>query len=231
MSFNKFLAVSLLLILSATTLAACKNETPESTPSTESTIEESGAANLITPSISDADPINADNSFALITESSTLEWEASRLGSNPHIGTVAISEGTLLEKDGQYVGGQFVIDMLNITDESNNERLISHISNEDFFNVVAFPTATFVITSITEAAEANSYTITGDLTILGITNMISFAAEMNESEDTLNATAAFSIDRTRWGITYDSGSFFQQLGDRAIKDDIQYRLDLTFSKG
>ena len=43
------------------------------------------------------------------------------------------------------------------------------------------------------------------------------------------ANAEFSIDRTRWGIEYSSGTIFAELGDKAIRDNIDYRLELVFN--
>jgi hypothetical protein len=43
----------------------------------------------------------------------------------------------------------------------------------------------------------------------------------------LLANSEFSIDRTKWDIKYDSGNFFQDLGDRAIKDDIYFNINIV----
>jgi hypothetical protein len=42
------------------------------------------------------------------------------------------------------------------------------------------------------------------------------------------ATTALKIDRTKFGIKYGSGSFFDSLGDRAIADEFELNVNLQF---
>ena len=42
------------------------------------------------------------------------------------------------------------------------------------------------------------------------------------------AKAKLIVDRTRYGIQYDSGSFFEDLGDRTIYDDFELNVNLEF---
>jgi hypothetical protein len=51
---------------------------------------------------------------------------------------------------------------------------------------------------------------------------------MTEENNILSAKADFVIDRTKWDIKYGSGSFFKEMGDKAIKDEIIFSLDLKF---
>ena len=90
----------------------------------------------------------ADTTYNLVTNQSTLEWEASRLVAKPHIGQVSISSGTLLKKDDAFIGGNFVIDMGTISENNNNQRVVDHLSGKDFFNVEGYPTSQFTITSV-----------------------------------------------------------------------------------
>ena len=101
---------------------------------------------------------------------------------------------------------------------------MNHIKSKDFFDVDKYPISTLIIKSITEA-----YTITADLTIMDQTNEISFPARVSTNNGKLHISADFEIDRTQWGITYGSGSFFENLGDKAIKDKIKYGLELVFN--
>lgn len=154
---------------------------------------------------------------------SKLSWSGEKIVGNPHTGTVDIESGYLLF--GEQTTGEFIIDMTTISDDDGSERLVSHLKNEDFFDVEKHPNSVFMINSIT--GEGNEKTITGDLTIKGVTNEISFPAVL-EIGDVIHMIAEFEIDRTRWGIAYNSGSIFSDLGDRAIKDMIEYKVNLVF---
>lgn len=208
----------------AITLTACSTNPENPVPTNDESISEPTASILEIPSAETADQV-----YTLDTSASVLTWEASRLAATPHVGTVAIQSGALFETNGSFTGGEFVIDMTQITEEKNNERFLNHIKNEDFFGVDQYPTSKLVLTSVVKKSD-QSYDLTGNLTIRDQTHPISFSAQIEPKENQWLATSEFQIDRTKWGIVYDSGSFFMELGDRAIKDEITYRLDLTFQK-
>jgi polyisoprenoid-binding protein YceI len=63
---------------------------------------------------------------------------------------------------------------------------------------------------------------TGELIIKGVTQPISFP--VRRADDKYVGKATF--DRTKFGITYGSGSFFENLGDKVINDavDVEFTL-------
>lgn len=172
-------------------------------------------------------PIEAN--YELNTAESSISWSASRLVATPHVGTIPAISGTLSRENDTFTQGQFAFDMTAITEAKNNQDFLTHIKGDDFFAVNTFPTSTINLTKIEQQTE-NEYAVTGDLTIKDQTNQINFIAIINDTGNNLRATADFDIDRTKWGITFESGTFFQQLGDRAIKDEITYSLDLLFEQ-
>lgn len=185
-----------------------------------------GAAVTDTTTAASDLPDNAH--YVLDTDQSTLTYGAYRLTGKGHTGTVDISDGTLERADGTFTSGTFTIDMTTITEDNDNTRFLGHVQNEDFFDVENHPTSTITVNRV-DHVSGDEYTITGDLTILDTTHVVTFPATIRAEGDTLRATASFDIDRTLWGITYDSGSLFSDLGDRAIKDEIDYTLDLVFA--
>ena len=120
-------------------------------------------------------PINTDRS--VILWKGTEMWQTGK-----HEGTVDLSEGYLLMKNGDLKGGQFIADMYSIAiaDIPEHEpvprrRLRNHLKSDDFFYVDKYPTAEFRITK-TEVLKANSLRVWGDLTIRDVTKPISFVA-------------------------------------------------------
>jgi polyisoprenoid-binding protein YceI len=173
-------------------------------------------------------PDDAGVVYELDTEASTLEWAAYRFTGSGHTGTVGIADGYMAYTDDALQQGEFVIDMTSITESEGNERFLQHIRSDDFFTVDRYPTSTLLVNEIT--TENGTSVVNGELTIRGITNEVSFPATIERSEDELNASAEFEIDRTKWGVVYDSGSVFKQLGDRAIEDEITYKLDIELDR-
>lgn len=159
-------------------------------------------------------------------KSSSIAWTGKKvLGS--HKGTIKLKSGHLNMDGEKLTGGEFVVDMttINVTDLSgeNKGKLEGHLKSDDFFGIDKHPTAKLVITKATKNIKSNEegYSIAGDLTIKGTTNPVKF--NMVIIDDT--ASSVLKIDRTKYGVRYGSGSFFDNLGDNTI-DDI-FELDVT----
>ena len=171
-----------------------------------------------------------DRVYKLKPEQSKLEWAARRIIGNAHRGEVALKEGRILEKDGEFKGGEFIIDMAKITETNNNEMLLNHIRSDDFFAVEKYPEAIIRIEEI-KKTDGDKFLVKGELTVKDRTEAVEFeAAADSESGSELKVRAEFKIDRTRWGINFDSGTIFQRLGDKAIKDEIEFKLELVLEE-
>ena len=82
-----------------------------------------------------------------------------------------------------------------------------HLKGPDFFNAKEFPTINFKSTKWEKEGDG-SYKVTGDLTLLGETKSITAKAEhveTNEDGTLIGFEAAFTIDRTDFGMTYGAG--------------------------
>jgi len=167
---------------------------------------------------------------------STLGWTGEKV-TGAHNGTVAISSGMMKMDDENVLSGEFAIDMtsincLDIESEEYNGKLVGHLKSDDFFSVANHPTATFEITrAVAYEGDGANHRVFGKLTIKGITNEISFPAQIDFTDAGFTAKANFTIDRSKWNVKYGSGSFFDALGDKLIYDDIKFDLNLTGSKG
>ena len=163
---------------------------------------------------------------------STVNWKGSKI-TESHQGTVNISKGMLMIKHGVLVGGQFSIDMNTISttdmNERLNQRLDGHLKNADFFDVENFPFAVITIKEVKRIrrdGKHNGYEVLAELTIKGITHPVMFKAEIDINGLNFEATAKIIIDRTKWDVKYNSGNFFQDLGDKLILDEIEFDVSL-----
>jgi len=163
--------------------------------------------------------------FNVDTKSSSVKWTGRKV-TGSHTGTINIKSGELSFDGGKLNGGTFVIDMNSIacTDLSGGmaDKLVGHLKADDFFGTDKFATTTLVIKSAT-LVSGNQYDVNGDLTIKGITQPINFKA----TADTKSASAEIKVDRTKYGIKYGSGSFFDNLGDKAIDNDFVLNVSLV----
>ena len=140
-------------------------------------------------------------------------------------------DSSLKVANGNIVAGDFTIDMesLDVTTTSNTkigvDKLEGHLRSEDFLSIEAHPTARFVIKNVTNG------TVTGDLTIKGITKTITFPAKIeSETDARIVADASVILNRANWDIRYGSGSFFEDLGDSIIDDKVAITLHLVATK-
>ncbi len=162
------------------------------------------------------------------------------IGTKPigqHHGAFTLQSGSLTVNNGAITGGRFELDMnsLHILDEDTNGvfKLSGHLRSGDFFDVEKFPSAVFEISSITEGVAGNpadlvmkdaTHTVTGNLTIKGVTKSVSFPAKISVTEQGISANANFNIDRTNWGLVYGND---QSLGDKFIRPTVNIQLHLV----
>lgn len=163
---------------------------------------------------------------------STVNWEGKKF-SGAHTGSVALTSGTLGFNGKKLVEGGFIADMTTIKTldgDKPSPNLDKHLKNDDFFGVEKFPAANFVIKKVEGAGT--DVKITGDLTIKGKTNAISFPAKITWNADkTVTAVAEkVTIDRTKYGIEYKSKSIFSSIGDNFIYDEFTLSVKLVAKK-
>jgi polyisoprenoid-binding protein YceI len=159
-------------------------------------------------------------------ENSEIVWKGYKV-TGSHEGTIDIKSGFLNFNEGILTGGELTIDMTSIiTTDLEGEykgKLEGHLKSDDFFGVKKNPTSSLVFTNV-KATGKNSYSITGDLTIKGITNTVTFDFSVYGNK----ATASLKIDRTKFNVKYGSSSFFDGLKDKAIYDEFDLVADLEF---
>ena len=171
--------------------------------------------------------------YKIDSQKSSIEWLAKKV-TGQHGGTIKLASGQLETNGKALKSGSFSIDMNTIvcTDLQGeyNGKLIGHLRSEDFFSVEKNPISKFVITKVT-AAGTDRANITGNLTIKGITQAITFPASVKKQGDAIVAVAKnVKVDRTKYDIRYGSKSFFASIGDKAIDDEFELSINLVATK-
>ena len=165
--------------------------------------------------------------YSLNTSSSELKWTGTELTTKIHYGSIGFKSGTITLSEGQPVSGKFVVNMTTLKNEDLPEayrgRLEGHLKSDDFFSVDKFSEAILEITG-SNKLSSGSFDVNGNLTIKGITEPISFS--MSPSDDHWIANLTF--DRSKYNVRFRSGTFFENLGDKLIYDDIIIETKLRF---
>lgn len=171
--------------------------------------------------------------YKVDTQKSVMNWNGKKV-TGEHSGTVKLENGTVMTDGSKLTGGTFTFNMNSITctdltDAEYNAKFIGHMKSEDFFNTAKFPTSTFKITKVTPKG-GDKFDITGNMTIKGITNAVTFPATVKVAGNTLTADGKATLDRTKYDIRYGSKSFFENIGDKAIYDDFTVEMKLVANK-
>ena len=168
----------------------------------------------------------ADNIYNLDTAQSQITWTGREVSTSYHYGTLDFVSGNFEISNGTIVNGEFIVDMTSINNQDmegdSKARLEGHLKSDDFFSVESYPTAAISINS-SELISDGKWNVSADLSIKGFTHPVNF--EMISSEDGWSANLVF--DRSKYDVRFRSGSFFENLGDKLIYDDIELSINLT----
>ncbi len=160
-------------------------------------------------------------------EKSTIKWVGKKV-TGQHDGTINFSSGTLVFEGDKLKGGSFEVNMTSIVVKdleagNGKEKLEGHLKSADFFGVEKYNTASLVFKTIASKGS-DVYSVTADLTIKGITEPVKFDIALGAG----SARTTLKINRTKYDIKYGSGSFFDNLGDKAIDDDFELIILLNY---
>ena len=152
------------------------------------------------------------------TENSTVNFVGSKV-TGSHAGGFKKVGGHFTVKDGALVGNshKVVIDMTSIFTDA--EKLTGHLQSADFFDVAKFPESTFEATSLKKTGD-NTYDVSGNFTIHGVTKNITFKATSASSGDVVKIDSKFDINRKDFGIVYAGKA------DDLIRDEVVIELKL-----
>lgn len=209
----KKLNLSFAVLLAAGLLMSCGGNT-------ESTTENKNETDTSQTALEDA---TLEEELVVNLDDSKVRWEGTMMGMYSHYGWVKLKEGKVVVKDGEIKGGTFVVDMTSITpmdsgynEENTKEKLVGHLSSDDFFLVSEHPTAKFEITS----ADMDNNRIIGNLTVRGITHEESIEnVKFNREEGT--ASGDLTFDRTDYDV-----NFKHPAQDMVLSDDIELEIHL-----
>lgn len=201
---------------------------PETTPS-----ETSGSV--------DASPEQTsleDGTYQLLPAESTFNWSGKKPLIDGYIntGSIAFTDGSLSVTGGE-VSGTVTLDMSTLVALGTPKKpgqegaLAEHLKGERWFDVATYPTAEVTLVHMVQNAPG-TYDVTANLTMHGQTNEITFPVQMTaDGSGRVTVRAQTEIDRTLWGVTAGSGSFFDNLADNVIDDMIAISFTLIAQKG
>ena len=206
---------TLMLVLTALMLlAACGN------PATNKSRAVTGEAAQASPQASHA----GGQKYLITSQNSKIEFIGSQVAGR-HDGSFQKFNGEI-----DYTG-QPETSHVNVTIDTSSliaddPKLTEHLKTADFFDVAKYPTATFVSTAIKPGGDKGaSHTVTGNLTMHGVTKSVMFPATITATADAINVDANFSINRRDFNINYAGPA------NNLVHDDVVLTLKINATKG
>jgi polyisoprenoid-binding protein YceI len=212
---NKIIFASLALAA----LVACDND-PAKDKTKAQVADPTPAAQVATVNAANASAIK----YAFTQASSKVEWTGAKVTAK-HDGSFDTFTGTVSLVDGAPEKSSVNVDIETASLKVDPDRLAGHLKSPDFFDVQKYPKATFVSTQVKAGGEKGaSHTITGNLTLHGVTKSITFPATIAVAGDDVKVNAEFAINRKDFGIVYPGKP------DDLIKDEVLIKLTIDAKK-
>ena len=168
--------------------------------------------------------------YVMDNDNSSIKWTGRELSTKSHYGSLQMKNGSLTVNTDGTVNGIIKIDMTTIDCEDLQGRskasLERHLRSDDFFSVESHPIATLTFKSEGGIGAGNKLAFNGDLEIKGISHPISFESEVKNVDPKVSALVNMTFDRSKYNVRFRSGTFFQNLGDKLIYDDIEITVDI-----
>jgi polyisoprenoid-binding protein YceI len=167
----------------------------------------------------------AGTKYTIAPPSSKIDFVGSKV-TGSHTGAFEKFNGEIM-----YVNNDPTRSHVNITMDVNSIKtddpgLTKHLLTPDFFDVAKFPEAKFVSTEIKPGGDKGaSHTVTGNLTLRGVTKAVTFPANISVTPEAANVDADFAINRKDFGINYAGAA------DNLIRDDVVLKLTIRANKG
>jgi polyisoprenoid-binding protein YceI len=145
--------------------------------------------------------------WAIDAVHSSIGFGVKHFGVSTFRGSFSGAAGSLASESGaiRSVEGTVLIENLS----TEEPQLTGHLYSADFFDAENHPAITFKSTAV-EPVDVDKLRIAGDLTIRGVTRPVELDAEIEGAGDDpygntrLGLTATGAVDRSDWGITWNS---------------------------
>lgn len=165
--------------------------------------------------------------YQLEKSKSELTWTGfAALTTYKMSGNIKPESGALHFNNDKLEGGMIIMDMKSLNAEV--KQLETHLKQKDFFEVEQYPKAKFLITTVQQSGS--TYNLKGQLTIKDVTQEEDIRIKILEVDGQLFISGKAKIDRTTYGIYYNSSNFFQNLGEQAIADEFELDFNLIFER-
>ncbi|MBP6342378.1 MAG: polyisoprenoid-binding protein [Candidatus Omnitrophica bacterium] len=165
--------------------------------------------------------------YTLDKAHSTISFSAKHLMVSKTTGSFSDYDGTISFDPNDLVASKIEITVKAASIDTRNEKRDEHLKGADFLDAEKFPAVTFVSKSI--AKEGDAYTLTGDLTLKGVTKEITVPAEISGPVTSpmggtaIGINANFKVNRQDYGVSFNKTL---DNGGLMVSDDVNLDVSL-----
>ena len=204
------------LMLAVSALAGCDNNPTKD--KAQATVAEPVA--VAAPSA----PAAATVKYVFSNADSKVSFVGAKV-TRKHDGSFGTFNGTIDLVDGKPEKGAVTVDIDIASLTADDPKLTGHLKSPDLLDAAKFPKAHFASTSVKAGGDKGAtHTVTGNLTLHGVTKSISFPATIKMNGATTDVNAEFGINRKDFGIVYPG------MPNDLIKDEILIKLEIHGKK-
>ena len=156
---------------------------------------------------------------------SHIQFSVRHLGLSTVRGTFGQLSGTINEESGSLQTADADIDLSSIS--TNMDARDAHLKGPDFFDIEKYPTAHFKMVSA--ARKGDELTVTGDLSIRGVTKPVTLKGELaGPAKDPwgntkMSASIEGRISRAEWGLVWNQTL---ETGGLLVSDAVKLEIDV-----
>ena len=162
--------------------------------------------------------------YRITPPNSKVEWIGSKV-TGSHNGSFERFNGEIHYANNDPAQSHVTITIDTTSVKADDPKLTEHLKSPDFFDVAKFPEAKFESVSIKPGGEKGAtHTVTGNLTMHGVTKSITFPATISVTPDAATVDANFAINRKDFGINYAGAT------DNLIRDEVVMKLTIRANK-
>ncbi len=218
---------SCLTLMTLLVIAGCQNPADDVAGAKVSPPGPTQTGNYPMPSPSAAAPKNSVP-LPISSETSKIEFVGSKVTGH-HNGGFKSFEGTwnlVPEKpESSKLSAEIAMDSV----WTDTDKLTGHLKSPDFFDVAKFPKSTFESTEIKPGssdakAKDATHTVSGNLTLHGVTKSIQFPAKIAVTSDAATLNSEFFLNRKDFGINYPG------MANDLIRDEVVLKLAIRAAK-
>jgi polyisoprenoid-binding protein YceI len=170
---------------------------------------------------------SAESKYTIDPAHTNVNFTVSHMVISSVTGKFKDVSGTLVAPGDEFTDAKIDVLIAAKSINTENDKRDEHLRSADFFDVAKFPDIKFKSTSVKKNGP-KEYTITGDLTMHGITKSVDLktvfkgSAKSPWGQTVAAFTASTTIARKEWGLVWNKA---MEAGGVLVGDDV----DLTFN--